>query len=530
MDKSTEIKETSLYHFLIKSAKILDEKPHIYNCFKDIYNRVEEITEKPLKLAILGEFSCGKSSFINRLIGMDILPTGFMPVTSAVTVLEYSEKEKIEITYKESSGNIITKEYDGYDKLRFFQNQQENKEFINIQKIRVFINNEILKYFHIIDTPGFNDPNNLGELTKSIFDDINYVIWIFKASQAGKETERIYLEEFKSKSLYKDNIYAVVNFGDEVVSDPNEYENVSNEILENLQIQFGDYFVNDEIFLISCVKKDEFWSEKFALLEGDLREKVLEKDKEISRKQLKEEFEKLNKRINEVVQSTLKLNNELNQKFNKFIQSDIGEDLISHLDEIKSNIIYIIREGVNKIENRLKNTSLFKKEYVESLLKFASFYFTAEELDVMRKNIQNIYYEFIARFHEQFKKFKLEVKKIRENNLIKNNKLEEELDRKMDTLSANLNLLQNSKQLLIVGYIIGLLSDDYVYKFIKNCENASENLSDGTIFNLLNMDFDMSYFVNEIKNIGKTINDELLADVGLLEETKEQLKDLEERS
>ncbi|HIP46012.1 MAG TPA: hypothetical protein EYG95_00455 [Campylobacterales bacterium] len=88
----------------------------MYKVIKENFNRIDEITEKPLKLAILGEFSAGKSTFINRLIGMDIFPTGVMPITSTVTVLEYGEEEKVEIIYQSHDGSQVTKQYEGYSK------------------------------------------------------------------------------------------------------------------------------------------------------------------------------------------------------------------------------------------------------------------------------------------------------------------------------------------------------------------------------------------------------------------------------
>ena len=49
----------------------------------------------PIDLAVLGQFKAGKSSFINSLLGRSILPVGAIPVTTAVTRLQYGEKERL---------------------------------------------------------------------------------------------------------------------------------------------------------------------------------------------------------------------------------------------------------------------------------------------------------------------------------------------------------------------------------------------------------------------------------------------------
>jgi len=44
-----------------------------------------------LHLAVLGQMKRGKSSFINALLGADVLPTGVLPVTAAITEIRYGQ-------------------------------------------------------------------------------------------------------------------------------------------------------------------------------------------------------------------------------------------------------------------------------------------------------------------------------------------------------------------------------------------------------------------------------------------------------
>lgn len=50
-------------------------------------------------LAIVGKMSSGKSTFINTLIGEDILPTGHFQTTSAITYIEHAEDPKMVVTF-----------------------------------------------------------------------------------------------------------------------------------------------------------------------------------------------------------------------------------------------------------------------------------------------------------------------------------------------------------------------------------------------------------------------------------------------
>jgi GTPase Era involved in 16S rRNA processing len=47
-----------------------------------------------IDVAILGQFKSGKSSFLNSLIGKPILPVGVIPVTTAITRVQYGKRER----------------------------------------------------------------------------------------------------------------------------------------------------------------------------------------------------------------------------------------------------------------------------------------------------------------------------------------------------------------------------------------------------------------------------------------------------
>jgi GTP-binding protein EngB required for normal cell division len=56
-----------------------------------------KLAEDRFALAVVGQFKRGKSSLMNAVIGRDLLPTGVLPLTSAITVLKYGPREKLTI-------------------------------------------------------------------------------------------------------------------------------------------------------------------------------------------------------------------------------------------------------------------------------------------------------------------------------------------------------------------------------------------------------------------------------------------------
>jgi ribosome biogenesis GTPase A len=73
------------------------------NRTEDLHASLAALSEKLLKnrfnLAVLGQMKRGKSSFINALLGAELLPTGILPLTSVITRVKYGTTSEAEIFY-----------------------------------------------------------------------------------------------------------------------------------------------------------------------------------------------------------------------------------------------------------------------------------------------------------------------------------------------------------------------------------------------------------------------------------------------
>ncbi len=59
-----------------------------------------KLAEDRFNLAVVGQFKRGKSTLINAIIGRDLLPTGLLPLTSAITTLYYGPHERVQLVRK----------------------------------------------------------------------------------------------------------------------------------------------------------------------------------------------------------------------------------------------------------------------------------------------------------------------------------------------------------------------------------------------------------------------------------------------
>ncbi len=56
---------------------------------------LERLRENAFNLVVFGEFKRGKSTFINSLLGKDVLPSAVVPLTSVITIVRYSKNEEV---------------------------------------------------------------------------------------------------------------------------------------------------------------------------------------------------------------------------------------------------------------------------------------------------------------------------------------------------------------------------------------------------------------------------------------------------
>ncbi len=135
---------------MIEVFESIIEKYGIDTLFPYLSTMKELTTVKYISVAVLGGFKAGKSSFLNAVIGENILPVGVLPTTNVITKIAYADELKIIVVSGEKDFEISVKEIPEYltEKL----NPGNCKQ---VKKINLFspkINN--LKEVELIDTPG----------------------------------------------------------------------------------------------------------------------------------------------------------------------------------------------------------------------------------------------------------------------------------------------------------------------------------------------------------------------------------------
>lgn len=109
------------------------------------------IENPPIDVAILGQFKAGKSSFVNSLIGRDVLPVGVVPVTTVITRLRFGERERAVISfYDGTTKEIPVSALDEYTSEAKNPSNEKNVETVDVELP------SLTEYagLRLVDTPG----------------------------------------------------------------------------------------------------------------------------------------------------------------------------------------------------------------------------------------------------------------------------------------------------------------------------------------------------------------------------------------
>ncbi|MGN8519719.1 dynamin family protein [Helicobacter pylori] len=186
------------------------------------------IQKQQLVIPVVGNFSAGKSTLLNRFLEKSVLPTAITPETSLATELHYSANERIEAF----SNND--------EKAESFELNEQSFEVIkeNAPKysyLKVYLNNEALKNsvpLVFVDMPGFDSP--ISSHTHAILEylerGVHFVI--LTSVEEGALTKRM-VRELKNLLEFDKGLSFILSKTN--LRTPSQVEEVSHYIEEQIQ-------------------------------------------------------------------------------------------------------------------------------------------------------------------------------------------------------------------------------------------------------------------------------------------------------
>ncbi|MFB2877016.1 dynamin family protein [Aerosakkonemataceae cyanobacterium BLCC-F46] len=197
----------------------------------DLAGKIKETSDKLqsqcFRVVVVGEFSKGKSTLLNALLGEEIQPVRDLPCSGTVTILKYGSEKRVICRYK-----------DGRDEEEISPEQYQEKASISEEAALVSAEDEIAKseiaeivFEHpelelcrngveIIDSPGLNEAEERTLVTQEVLKKADAVIFLTHAQSVLTNKEQELLKDLKKELNYgkedegAKNIFVVVNFFD----------------------------------------------------------------------------------------------------------------------------------------------------------------------------------------------------------------------------------------------------------------------------------------------------------------------------
>ena len=155
------------------------------------------LNRKP-RIALMGEFSAGKSTLSNLLLGSRPLP-------EKVTATRLSP-----VWMAAGSQPPYRVDVDGTEELISLEHLEE----IGVEEtrvIRLFFESDILDVCDLIDFPGISDPNMSSDVVERMLEEVDAVLWCTHATQAWRQSEAAVWDQMP-EAVRKRSILLITRF------------------------------------------------------------------------------------------------------------------------------------------------------------------------------------------------------------------------------------------------------------------------------------------------------------------------------
>lgn len=182
---------------------------------QDVVEKIKTLKEKNqsknFKVLVMGEFSAGKSTMINALIGEPILPERALTATAIITEIKYGTDKKgviypikgrwkdgdapFEVPVTELRKYLLINHNIGGADGKDANTMEGNVIASPFERAEIFMPLDILKDgVEIIDSPGLNDPASHGDITHKYLPNVHAIIYCVNGLRAYSQSEKVVIE------------------------------------------------------------------------------------------------------------------------------------------------------------------------------------------------------------------------------------------------------------------------------------------------------------------------------------------------
>lgn len=312
-------------------------------------------------VAVLGQFKRGKSTFLNYILGKDILPSSVLPLTSVITKIAYGEHISVTVQLEDGSSNSISLG----DLPEYCTEGKNPKNIKHVKEIQIvypfdFISRDTI----LIDTPGIASVyQHNTDVTYGFADKADAVIFMLSADPPISEAEK---ELISNLSDNGSKLFFLLNKADYLEEDQlrellSFNENVIKDILKISDVKV--YPVSAMLALKGKITRDDSLIKKSGMMApvSDIENYLAEKKSDI----LQGRFIRDTRKVLSMCRTYLKSNLELRQMSVDEIQkkSDTFNSFMKEIEERQHEFSVLFRDEMKRMMEELDERMVkFRKE------------------------------------------------------------------------------------------------------------------------------------------------------------------------
>lgn len=225
---------------LLDQTKRFYEEEHMddrANVFSDLHRKLEE---GGFSIVVVGEFSTGKSTLLNALMGKKLLPSFTNETTATVNFLRHKDQApngEAGIVYY-NDGHTVSLPDDNLETIAKYVSTKGNNVAANVQHLDLFMDSDFLKDgVMLVDSPGLNGiAEGHREITEDQIAKSHASIFLFSSDHPGSKTDFEMLNDLLQRV---NTIFFVLNKIDVIKESEGEsVEDVVEKLKENYHAKF----------------------------------------------------------------------------------------------------------------------------------------------------------------------------------------------------------------------------------------------------------------------------------------------------
>ncbi|MGB3420119.1 MAG: dynamin family protein [Dolichospermum sp.] len=198
----------------IKIVNFLNKPDQVAN----LRNLQSIVQSTNFKVMILGEFKRGKSTFINALLGEEILPAFATPCTAIINEVKWGERQRAVLHFNQVDGEakkepkeIPVDEIEEYVVIKEDVDQSQAINESPYEKLELFWPLELCKdRVEIIDSPGLNEHKTRQQVTENYLITVDAIILVLSCEQLFSKSEQEVVDN-KLRPMGHEDIFFVCN-------------------------------------------------------------------------------------------------------------------------------------------------------------------------------------------------------------------------------------------------------------------------------------------------------------------------------